>query len=324
MTLGLWNIEWLNQNMSRAYPLVDWATRQDTAGAITLPDDFLVGFYFPISAGVNVAPERFFLKELGVYSLGYTLGIGYDDGVAPPALAATVSIARSTHTENRSYAVAGTGNFDDCIGTIVIGRLDNIDQLPPGQYTFDLDGAGFEVDCIRPMIRGISSLTVRTGQTSGTRLYGDIVLSAGENMRITASGTGGSSTITFSAIDGEGLTDSCTCEDTENTPPCIRTINGIPPTADGNFRLLGDDCLTLSAITNGLQFADTCSKPCCGCEELNAILQQLDRFTDGAKTLQLFVNRLSGEVTQMSQVVLGSRLGDTGGCIECGAEEGSL
>lgn len=314
MPLGMWNLQWLNQNSQRSYPLTTWATKKDLSDTIAIPDDFIVAFYFPVHAGLDVEPEKFFLSSLGIYPTGFSIGISYDDGTLAPPLAAVVSIAISTHTENRSYAVAGVDDYDDCVGSVVIGRLDSINALPPGQYQFDRDGGQIEVDCIRPMIRGVSSIVCVNGLDRSPRLYGDIELVAGDNMRITAS-DGETPSIRFDAILGEGLTETCVCDD-ETTGPCIRFINGIPPLPDGNFRVIGDNCLQLTAIENGVQMTDSCSKPCCGCTELDALVRQIDRFADGVLTFQNFVSNLGAEVTQMSQVVLGSRLGDQG-CLEC-------
>lgn len=316
MPLANWNVQWLNQNSQRSYPLTDWATKRDESDSISIPNSFIVALYFPVHAGQDVEPQRFYIQTLGVFPTGFNIGIGYNDGSSSPPLVASVNVAKSTHTENRSYALAGSGDYDDSVGKIVIGRLDEANDLPPGQYDFEYDGGALESDAIRPMIRGITSLTVVRGLERTERLYGDIELVAGNNMRITASQVGSEAPqITFSAIEGEGLNEECVCEE-ELEGPCIRTINGIPPLPDGNFRLIGDDCLLVEAIANGVQILDDCSEPCCGCEDLQAIVDQIDRFADGVVTVQNFANTLGSEVTQFHQVVLGSRLSDQG-CIEC-------
>lgn len=316
MVLGLWNQQWLGQNSQRAYPLTEWASKEDETGAIRLPDSFLVGLYLPIHAGLDVEPSKFFLRALLITPTGYNVAIGYDDETADPPLVASVNIAKSTHTENRTYALSGADDFADSIGQICIGRLDEIDELPPGQYYFAAAAGQIEPDCIRPLIRGISSIVLVNGSDRSVPLYGDIELVAGANMRITPVLSEGSNPqIVFSAIEGEGLNEECVCEDDE-LGPCIRTINGIGPLPDGNFRFVGNDCVDISPITNGLEFSDTCSKPCCGCPELEAIKTQLDRFGDGYVTLQNFVNNVSVQTTTMQLVVLGSKLSDQG-CLEC-------
>jgi hypothetical protein len=317
MPLGHWQLQWLNHNAQRSYPLAEWGSKQDQTESITIPDSFLVALYFPVHAGHDVEAHRFFIKTLGIYPTGYNIGIGYEDDSGDPPTVGAVNIAKDSHTENRSYAIAGVDDFDDSVGKVAIGMLDEIDLLPPGQYVFDYAEAGLETDCIRPQIRGITSLAAVTasGEVSA-RVHGDIELVAGENIQINVSQLEGLPTqIIFNAIDGEGLNEDCVCDDISEGQ-CIYTINGIPPLPDGNFRIVGDDCLDVDPIEHGLQLVDTCSQPCCGCEELDALIDQIDRFADGVVTLQNFVERLGSEVEEMSQVVIGSRLGDQG-CVEC-------
>lgn len=316
MPIGVLNLQWLNHNSQRSYPLTDWATKQDITGTITIPDSFLLSAYLPVHSGLNVQPEKFFIDGLGIFPTGYSLSIAYYTGSGNPRPVANCNVARASHTENRSYELAGTGDFADSFGRITIGRLDDIDRLPPGYYQFAYTATGLETDVIRPMLRGISSLTVVNGSDRSERLYGDIELVAGSNMRIVVNQIEGQPPqVIFSAISGEGLTAACDCADTQDLP-AMRFINGIPPLPDGNFRIVGNKCLEIAPILNGLRFSDTCSQPCCGCAELEAITAQIHRFADGAATLEAFAANLGGEVSQMTQVVLGSRLSDTG-CITC-------
>lgn len=319
MPLGLYNIQWLNQNSQRAYPIADWVSRWDQTATIQIPNSFIVALRIPIHAGQDALPERFYIKTLAITPTGYNIGIGYDDGIATPMLIAAINITRNLHTENLIYAVPGVGvNFDDTVGTICIGKLDEIDELPPGEYEFDYDNTTLETDAIFPQVRGISSIAIVTaGGVVTERIVGDIELVAGDNIRLTASiSPGFRSYITIDAIDGEGLNETCVCETQLVEEQCITAINGIPPLPDGNFRIIGDNCLTVTPITHGIQIVDQCSEPCCGCAELLALTSQVDRFADGVVTLQGFVNRLASEVSSMSQVVIGSRLGDHG-CVEC-------
>ncbi len=316
MPASNWNLQFLNHNSQRAYPLADWGSRTDVSGTVKIPDSFILGLYLPVHAGLSVEPEKFYLQGLGIYPTGYSVSIGYNDGGSTPLVVANVNIAKGGHTEYRTYAVSGAGDFDDTVGKIVIGNLIEIDQLPPGYYTFAPMATPIETDAIRPMIRGISSLVVVNGADRSQRLYGDIELVAGTNMRIVANMIDGfAPEIVFNAISGEGLNAACECEETPNQNG-IRFINGIPPLPDGNFRMVGNKCIDIQPIQNGISFSDLCSQPCCGCAELEALTRQIDRFADGAATLQTFVATVSGETMQMSNVVLGSRLSDNG-CIEC-------
>lgn len=312
----IWNVEFLNQNSQRSFPLSEEATKRDVTDTIAIPDSFIVNMYMPVHAGLDVEPDKFFLRELGLFATGFTIIIAYDDGTGlfPPAAAA--QIPRVIHVENRSYAMPGIDDFDDTAGKIVIGKLDEIDSLPLGVFKFDPAGGKLDSDVIRPMIRGIQSLTLVNGQDRSEPIVGDIELIAGQNMRLVPILTAGENPrVVFNAIEGEGLTEDCVCEEDTESPP-IRTINGIPPDISGNFTLLGNDCLEVTPVDNGLRLQDVCSAPCCGCEELEAVNRQIARFGDGVVTLQTFVTRLATEVTTMTLNVLGSRISDKG-CFEC-------
>lgn len=318
MPLGQWNLQWLNHNSQRSYPLTERATKTDTTGTIRLPDSFIVALYLPVHAGLNISPEKFYVKSVLLSSTGYNITIGYDNAAlttqANPDVAA-VNIARSAYQSNRAYALAGIDQFSDTIGHVVIGRLDEVDALPPGLYYFNPDGGALETDAIRPMIRGITRLRVSSAGDTSDYLYGDVTLVAGTNMRIAIQNNGDADpVITFNAISGLNLNTDCVCE-VAATAECIRCINGVC-SDDGNFTFNQGDCVEVNATSGGLTFTDVCATPCCGCEELDALSTQIDRFSDGVNTLQGFVTRLSAEVTQMSLVVLGSRLGDTG-CSTC-------
>lgn len=314
MPIGNWNLQWLNHNSQRSYPLTERATKTDTTGTIRIPDSFIVGLYFPVHAGLAVDTDKFFIKTLLVSPTGFTLGIGYDNG-GTSALVGSITGSAATHAINRTYAVSGVDDFADTVGQIVIGKLDELNALEPGLYEFTQEAGELETDAIRPMIRGISGIRIVNGAEVSDLLYGDIELVAGTNMRIDVSQSGGTPRIIFNAISGLNLNETCVCNDGE-TGECIRCINGIC-SGDGTLTITGGDCIQVNNTSTGLAIEDTCAQPCCGCEELDALKTQIDRFSDGATTLQNFVARLGSEVTQMSLTVLGSRLGDAG-CTTCG------
>lgn len=312
MASGVWNLEWLNANSQRSYPLAEFATKADTTGTFAIPDSLILGLYLPIHSGLVAYPENFYIKSLSVFATGLSVEVGYWNG-SSGITAASATIAFSSHSEYKTYSLVGDGDFIDCFGKIVFGKMDELGSLPAGSYNFEFTAGQLDTDAIRPMIRGVSSITIINGQSVSNRLQGDIAFTAGTNMSITSSASAGGYAITFNAISGEGLNVDCNCVDDDALGDCIRTINGIGPDNTGNFGLVGDDCLALTAIQNGLQIQDTCSKPCCGCTELQAVTNDLVRFGDAANSLTNFLNRLEGSVNRMNLTVLGSRLGDAGG-----------
>jgi hypothetical protein len=316
MPLGNWNLQWLNHNSQRSYPLTERASKVDATGTIRIPDSFIVALYLPVHVTLNIQLDQFYVKTLLISPIGYAIGVGYSSD-SGETLVANVSITKATHRPNMTYALAGVDDFADTIGQVVIGSLDEIDQLPAGLYSFTFSAGEIESDAIRPMLRGISALRVVNGSENSPLLYGDIELLAGANMRIdyAINTNTGNPRITFNAIANTDLNTVCTCDVTEKGE-CIRCINGLC-SGDGDYNIGGGDCISVATSSTGIQLEDICATPCCGCAELDALKTQIDRFSDGVTTMQNFVTRLGSEVTQMNLVVLGSRLGDAG-CNTCG------
>jgi hypothetical protein len=316
MPIGNWNLQWLNHNSQRAYPLTERASKTDTARAITIPDSFIVELYLPIHSGTSFSPEKFFIKSLLISPTGFNIVVGYSENGANSVDVAAANIARSSFAANRAYALTGVDDYYDSVGYVVLGNLDEVDVLAPGLYTFDPLAGELEAGVIRPMLRGISRLVVVNGSNESQDIYGDVVLVAGNNVRLDVAVSGATTNIIFNAISGENLNQDCLCE-IPDTGDCITQING-QTSIDGNFEIGANECIEIEGMNGGIRISDICAQPCCGCTELNAVISQLDRFGDGITTLQNFVTRLGSEVTQMSLVVLGSRLSSTG----CNAETG--
>lgn len=317
MPVGNWNLEWLNHNSQRHYPLVSDGNTTDTSGDFVIPDDFIVELDLPVHAGMDVDPGRFFLYKLGAFSLGYSIVIGYQPTSGDPISVASALVPRQTHKRNTIYSLGGIAPFDDTIGKVVVGRLENIDKQPPGFWTFELVNTRLEPDAVRPIIRGVSSIVcVNNGQRSQP-LQGVIELVAGTNMEIVpVIAEGQDPVVVFHAIEGAGTVEPCLCEgDTTPTEP-VKKINGIVPTPDGNFSIIGSDCLRVEPIANGVRLVDICSKPCCGCAELERITQDLERLNRQAAAVEEFVQRLHESVHTMDLIVLGSKINDRG-CVVC-------
>lgn len=313
MPVGNWNLQWLNHNAQRSYPLTERATKKDTTGTVTIPDSFIVALYLPVPATAAFTAGGFYISRLLLSPTGFNVVVGHTDGQTTITDVAAANIARINYAPNKAYALAGIDAFYDLVGYIVLGDLTEIDLQPPGQYEFTLTGGAIEPDAIRPMLRAVSSLQISNNGELSDRIYGHVTLVAGDNIRLTAAEVnidGETETrITIDAISSENLNQECLC-DVVSTGPCITSINGVT-TTDGNFIISPNECVAITAMQNGLKLADTCAQPCCGCSELDALRGQVTRFGDGITTLQNFVTRLGSEVTQMSLVVLGSRLSNS-------------
>lgn len=309
MPANLFTAEWLDQNANRHYPLAEDATGRDASGSFTLPDSFLLEILLPIHAGLAIDSTKFFLGRVSIHPAGYALTIFYDNGTAHATIVATTSISRASHVVNSTYAIAGVGDFADTVGRVTIGSLEAIDAGPAGDFVLTPAGGKLDLDCLRPQIRGISSITIISSGQVSIPIRGAVEFAAGSNSKIYASiGANGVTRITLDAIDGTGLNDPCNCA--ANLGPPIRTINGIGPTAGGNFTIYAADCIDITGSAHGITLADTCSKPCAGCAELEQLTSQLAIVGLEQRTMANQINRLETQHGAFQNNVLASRLAD--------------
>lgn len=304
------NPSWSSLNAQRRYPLTGDATARDQTGDFTLPDDFLVWLGLPVHAGMDVEPARFFVRHIGAYATGYSIVIGYQPLSGPAVNVATAIVAAAGFAPHTTYDLGGIAPFADAFGKLTIGTLDGIAAQPPGFWTFDLAATRLEPDAIRPILRGVTALTAVNGNERSEPLQGDVELVAGANCRLDVSQTTAGARITIHFLQGEGTSAPCDCVGDAAAIVPIARLGGITPTAAGEFRILGSDCLKVEPVAHGIRLVDVCSQPCCGCAELEAITQDLERLNQERALTQDFVARLQVATDTMQQVVLGSRLSD--------------
>jgi hypothetical protein len=312
MTQAIWNIEWLNQNAQRSYPLSEEATRRDESNTFVLPNDLIVDLVWPVQASASVQTDRFYISNIAVFGTGITISLGYwPVGALEGAVIGSVSVATSAHQRNQSYFISGIGDFFDSIGKITIGDLTNT-LLTGGLFTFDLAGGRIEPTVVRPNLRGVSALILVNGQDRSDPIVGDVELVAGRNVRLVQNpNPGGNPQIRIDAISGAGLNQECLCSDTQpDVAGPIRTINGIAPDQNGNFLLQGDDCIELTAVAAGLHMKDRCSKACCGCNELEKIVQDLEQMMNQVSTMDGLTKRLDSTVQSALNNLLASKTSD--------------
>ena len=316
MPLSQLNLELLNHHAQRSYPITSDSTKRDITGSFTIPDDFLVGLGLAVSPAMDMESGRFFIRQIGVNPSGVHLIISSDTGSGLVDVG-TVMIPDTGTIRNRTVGIGGIEPFDDLKGNVTVGKLSTIREQPSGLFNFTLADTRIEPAAIQPMIRGISSMSVAVSSgSSSERLYGDIELVAGSNIQLSTVSTATETKIVISALDGEGTIADCICEGEAAYAPCIQTINGIRPGTDGNFNFIGDDCIDFTGIASGLKVTDACCTPCCGCEELETITRDLERFNAQRESLTLFINQLAAETATFGTTVLGSKLSDRK-CLTC-------
>jgi hypothetical protein len=302
----LWNIDWLNANSQRRYPLHDEAGLLDTTGSFKIPNEFLVDLLWPVHADPSIDPTKFHIAAIGIFGTGVTVAIAYDGDVI-----GSTAIDSTTFARNNAYPILGSGDFHDTVGKIVVGSLEEL-LKSAGSFQFDLANGRLVPTVIRPDVRGVSAIFVQNGDDLSDPIQDDVILQAGRNFLINyVTGLPGEpNRIVLSAIDGAGLNDDCECNENADLP-CIKTINGIEPDGSGDFTLLGDDCLELQTIANGIELVEQCAKPCCGCDELTIVQDALNQLSNGVFSLENLASRLEASLQVISTNLLSSKSGTT-------------
>ncbi len=307
--IGLWNVNWLNQNSQRAYPFVDFATKvSNESPEVVIPDDFLLALRLSVHTGHDVRVENFFLKSIVVSGAGCTVTFGYNDGGSYPDVAVAAVSAGDGVVDCR---MSGIGSFSDTVGYCAFDGNSPVFTDWIGFYTFLPSSTPIEPDCIVPMLRSVTSLRVNDGNMLSDKYFGDITLVAGANVSISTAPTSTGATITINAISTDGFVDDCTC-DIHEEDQCVTSIGGVTPDSEGNVNLAGNGCVAVSGGGNTLTIRDTCATPDCGCDELEVLAATVREMEDGITTLNTFIENLYAIFVQTNQAITASSPGS--GC----------
>lgn len=311
MSVELYNLGWLQLNAQRAYPLSETASRLDDSGTFRLPDSFAVALYLTLDVRSDPDPLAFFVSRVINAPGAVVMTVSHWDGATATEFGTAV-VPSAIHTEFDAYEISVASGFSTSAGRLVVGSLAEMRTAPAGSFTFSNDAGRIDPDCVRPYLRGLTELAVSNNGDLSDPMTGRIVLLAGTNIRLGVSVGPTESVIRFDAVSGEGLAVDCGCEDDDALSPCVRTLAGVYPDSSGNIDLVGGDCIDVTTGTAQVKLADTCAKPCCGSEQLDRIMQDLERLATQQTSLVNFINRLETMITGFEVIILGSRLNDRG------------
>jgi hypothetical protein len=276
---------------------------------------------------VFVVPEvpsnpDYYLRQLLFASPSLVLIFADTDGNT----VSSVTVDVTTHAPNTTYDMLGQGAFQDARGRIAIGDLTDLeDALGPGSYTFDSAATLLEARTVRPDLRGVRQIQVVDGAGNLSEPIQDIVqLLAGTNIRLTyipatyvvvpdpESGVpinvlDTPAGIRIDAISGENLNEDCPCEDAFPVPDPIRTILGVAPDDNGNIDIVaGTPCLTINTSSGQLEIQDDCTEDCCGCVELEALLDGIAALEATTNSLERRQNSLGDSYSLFKNNVIGT------------------
>ena len=162
------------------------------------------------------------------------------------------------------------------MGNFSIGDLSSLTKAGVGLFEFEPTETSFEPNCLFVSIPAVKAVEIYSGG-SLIHVASDVLrLRAGRNIRLSYV-EGDNKVIRIDAIEGENVltTDECNNSIFEKAQ-CIKTINGIPPDENGDFKIYGSECISVQPGTNAVIIQDECSQSCCGCDEFNQLIAELE------------------------------------------------
>lgn len=283
--------EWLNQNALRNYPF-----REDASLVPRLPDGTpLDGFSIPLglltdfvmTVDSSVSTDIYLGK---IINIGGTITLVFSSN---GSVAATTVVDKSAHVLNKAYRLSGSGDYDSATGVVVVGSLADLDEtLPDGVYNFGPDDAPMEYRCVRPSAGRVGSISVSdaAGDYVSKKLRGNVKLVPGSNISLKYDESDNS--IRISADGNAGYNDVCGC----GKKTTVKTINGI---SVENVTLIGDDCVQVTTEGNTIRIKDVCSKPCCGCAEIDFINEKIGQLNTSLRKLETYAGVLDTRMTEL-------------------------
>jgi len=301
--------EWLNSNSLRNYPLSQLATQQANNSSFEMPNELFVDMKLAVPYIAGLKPAGFYISSITVYPQGFVFELGYDGEFQAPSIAVSSPVAFAGFTQNTSVTIKGISSgsiydFSQISGVAIIGDVTKL-QGAVGTLTFNLAGSRLESTVISFGLKRISGIRVVNSGFTTPVLSGQISLQSGSNHSIAVTSSSEYSSLKFNAVDGGGLAETCDCNDIELSP-CIRTINGLLGDAQGNFTVVGGDCVTVSNGANSISISDTCAKPCCGCNELQVVVTDTENLNNRLTELALQITQLASSVATLQNVCLSS------------------
>ena len=303
---------WLNTNATRNYPISQEANLTPLNSSYKLPDDLIVDMRLSIPYASGIKPFYFFLKSISLHPAGLIVEIGYKSPhIGDTFLVATSeAIPTAEHTNPSVYSFAAPEytqflDFSGVVGTITIGNLAHAAETAPGYVEFSKE-AVLESTVVVMNTVGVSSFRVGDSAEDAKQFTGHVLLRPGTNFTIESEIVSqNSGAITLHAMDGTGLLSNCVCAESVLGPP-IRTINQLPPGTDGNIDLIEGSCISIQGQSHSLLLSETCSEPCCGCDQLDILVADLRDLQNGFERLDSYITALAGAVESIRSSAFGS------------------
>lgn len=288
------NLDFLNTNSLRNYPIKEGITKLSADGIFTIPDDFIVDFMLAASSNIDA---RFYISKIVNLAESITIEIKDSSGVT----CGFFSISVASHVLYKTYYLAASDTYVGANGKIVIGSLSSMQLSPTGTYNFVIDTAELETRTIIPSLNTINRLTFVNADLTTSSVTGNVKIGARTNIKFSTGTTNTTNdTIIMDVGNDLGLNAPC-----DSNLPAIKTINNIGPDTNGNFTLMTTNCASVAPLNSntGLLFSDTCCKPCMGCDEISTLTDRVVQIETDILKLRDHYTNLQSLITEFSNLM---------------------
>lgn len=256
------NLDFLNENSFRNYPIKEGRSKIDTTGAFTIPDDFLVDFILSASADVT---KSFYISQIVNHPTQITIVISDLSQVE----CGRFYIPVASHTQYTTYILVASTSYMQANGRITINSVGSMQNLPYGTFYFVSVNTEFEMRTIIPTINTISNIHFINNDNTNFSVTGAVTILARSNVKFTLIG----GIVYLDAGEGLGLNAICN----PDLSPILSINRNVKPDKDGNIDIVsGDKCVTFTPGTtsNSLLISNTCCQPCIGCDGISELTQR--------------------------------------------------
>lgn len=317
------SLEWLNENLSRNYPIVGTA-------ASSLPTSFLADIQLVIPYMENVDTSKFFVSRVSrtgdslQVTIGYLISepgaivTGFDCAVstAIPISARwpflnpqgteymAIDLLPITVQNNMGSSSYGYGIPDsfsamrNMHGALYIGTCVDMQEVSNTAYTY-------EQTAIIPIRvyketkpTELRKVTVIDENGQANTFTQELILKLDEGLTAT---TDLDNNIVTIGIDEEWVEERMDAKVQELEGYAIKTINGVKPDR-GNIQIIGLDCTQIDKVSNGvITISNPCSKPCCdqnGTDSIS-ISNAMTELVSAKDTLNNYYTELATKVNSI-------------------------
>ncbi len=280
------NLDFLNLNTVRNYPIKDGLSRVSSDSLFTIPNDLIADLNITSPSNPGV---RLFISRLVNTSTHVLIEISMKDiGVM-----GTFNIPINTANYSDIWLVSSSA-FPNTVGCLTVGSLINLSTLPSGDFSFDISSTELLMRVFTPASLGVNYLSFSDSKANKVTLTGYVTVKAESNLQF----RDGGDTVIMDAGENLGLNKIC---DDSGIP--IKTINGVKPDSEGNFYLLPGDCVSMENVEYGILLKDSCGKPCVGCNEIGELTNRLISLESELLKIRDYVNNTQGVINQLTNLI---------------------